>query len=158
MTDQELIQATQNTLTGTPTEYVIGARYLMPLLADRITALLAENTKLKEDIEILSTTCLTHKNTIDYLQSELDSAKAERDETACESTELENINTLKLLLNGKWVETEKVEKALEITFAEGFRQFNYSRTAEWWSIVGKTDEERAREGQKITTYFRLKTE
>ena len=34
--------------------------------------------------------------------------------------------------------------------------FDFSRTAEWWAIVGETEEERARNGQKITTRFRLK--
>lgn len=60
------------------------------------------------------------------------------------------------LLNGEWVKTDEVQKALGITFEEGFRRFDFSRTAEWWSIVGKTEDERARQGQKITTYFKLK--
>lgn len=71
------------------------------------------------------------------------------------STENEPIERL---LNGEWVETDEVQKALGITFAEGLRRFEFSRTAEWWSIVGKTEEERARNGQKIETYFRLRNE
>lgn len=63
---------------------------------------------------------------------------------------------LKRLLNGEWVDTDEVEKALGITFADGYKRFDFSRTADWWSIIGTTNEERAREGQKITTRFRLK--
>lgn len=69
---------------------------------------------------------------------------------------MDDCETIERLLNGEWVETAEVQKALGITFAEGFRRFDFSRTAEWWSIAGKTDDERAREGQKISTYFRLK--
>lgn len=43
-----------------------------------------------------------------------------------------------------------------LSFNECFSLFDFSRTAEWWSIVGDTEEERAREGQKIVTKFRLK--
>lgn len=63
---------------------------------------------------------------------------------------------LKDLLEGKWVETEKVQNAFGMTFEECFKIFEFSRTAEWWSIVGETEEERQRNGQKISTYFRLK--
>lgn len=68
----------------------------------------------------------------------------------------ENDSARKRLLDGEWVLTEEVQTALGITFAEGIRRFDFSRTAEWWTVVGRTDEERKREGQKITTYFRLK--
>ena len=65
-------------------------------------------------------------------------------------------NVLKDLLAGKWVETEKVQNAFGMTFKECFEIFEFSRTAEWWSIVGKTEEERQRNGQKISTCFRVK--
>lgn len=39
-----------------------------------------------------------------------------------------------------------------------FAVFDFCRTAEWWSIAGKTEEERSREGQKITTCFRIRKE
>lgn len=61
-------------------------------------------------------------------------------------------------LLGEWVECEIVEKVLGMTFKQCFAVFEFSRTAEWWSVVGKTEEERKREGQKITTYFRIKRE
>ena len=63
---------------------------------------------------------------------------------------------LSRLSSGEWVETGLVCDALGITFSEGFRRFDVCRTAEWWSLVGCTEEERSRHGQKITTYFRLK--
>lgn len=63
---------------------------------------------------------------------------------------------LSRLSSGEWVETGLVCDALGITFSEGFRRFDFCRTAEWWSLVGCTEEERSRHGQKITTYFRLK--
>jgi len=66
------------------------------------------------------------------------------------------VNVMKRLLNGEWVETEDVCEALEMTFTEAFKLFDFNRTAEWWSIVGKTDEERNRDGQCIKTEFRIK--
>ena len=39
MTDQELIKAAQSALNGTPVEFVVGARRLMPILSERIAAL-----------------------------------------------------------------------------------------------------------------------
>lgn len=59
-------------------------------------------------------------------------------------------------LSGDWVESEKVQELTGMTFSECFSAFDFSRTAEWWSVVGKTEEERQREGQKITAKFRLK--
>lgn len=59
-------------------------------------------------------------------------------------------------LNGSWVESEKVQELTGMTFSECFSAFDFSRTAEWWSIVGKTEEERQRNGQKVTCMFRLK--
>ena len=66
------------------------------------------------------------------------------------------IEALKALINGEWVDTDKVEKALGISFAEGMKRFEFSRTAEWWSIAGETEEERSHQGQKIKTRFRMK--
>ena len=60
------------------------------------------------------------------------------------------------LKEGKWVDTDKVQKALGLSFKEAFSMFDFSRTAEWWSVVGKTDEERDRQGQKICKCFKLK--
>lgn len=63
---------------------------------------------------------------------------------------------LKKLLSGEWVDCNEVEEALGLSFIECFSLFDFSRTAEWWSVVGKTELERARDGQKIVTKFRLK--
>lgn len=57
---------------------------------------------------------------------------------------------LKKLLNGEWVNTEDVEKYFNISFADGMKLFEFSRTAEWNQLP--------LEGQKITTKFRLKNE
>lgn len=59
-------------------------------------------------------------------------------------------------LLGEWCEAEKVQNTLGMTFEQCFKVFDFSREAEWWSMVGKTEEERAREGQKITCCFRIK--
>lgn len=59
-------------------------------------------------------------------------------------------------LSGDWVESEKVQELTGMTFSECFSAFDFSRTAEWWSVVGKTEEERQLNGQKITNLFRLK--
>lgn len=59
-------------------------------------------------------------------------------------------------LNGSWVESEKVQELTGMTFSECFSAFDFSRTAEWWSVVGKTEEERQLNGQKVTNLFRLK--
>lgn len=68
----------------------------------------------------------------------------------------ENRATLLDLLAGKWVDTEAVQKALGMSFSECFSLFDFSREASWWSIVGKTEEERARNGQCVITKFRIK--
>ena len=60
------------------------------------------------------------------------------------------------LWRGLWVDTDKVQEALGMDFSKCFPLFDFSRTAEWWSIVGKTEEERSYNGQKIVTKFRLK--
>lgn len=70
--------------------------------------------------------------------------------------EEEKGKVIKCLDNGEWVNTSDVQQALGIDFADGLKRFDFSRTAEWWSVVGKTEEERAYEGQKVTTKFRLK--
>lgn len=59
-------------------------------------------------------------------------------------------------LSGDWVESEKVQELTGMTFSECFSAFDFSRTAEWWSVVGETEEERQRNGQKVTNLFRLK--
>lgn len=64
--------------------------------------------------------------------------------------------TIMKLLSGEWVDTDKVQEALGMSFSECFSMLEFSRSAEWWSVVGETEEERAREGQKIVTKFRLK--
>ena len=64
---------------------------------------------------------------------------------------------LRFLL-GEWCEGEKVQKALGMTFEQCLGTFDISRSAEWWSVVGKTEEERKRNGQKIIVYFRIKKE
>ena len=60
------------------------------------------------------------------------------------------------LSSGEWVETGLVCDALGITFSEGFRCFDFCRTAEWCSLVGCSEEERSRHGHRINTYFRVK--
>lgn len=67
-----------------------------------------------------------------------------------------DMETVRDLLEGKWVDTDKVQKALGMSFTECFSIFDFSREASWWSIVGKTEEERAREGQCVVTRFRVK--
>lgn len=58
---------------------------------------------------------------------------------------------------GEWVSADDVQQALGLSFKECMEQFDFSRTAEWWSVVGETEEERSRNGQKVTCYFRKKT-
>lgn len=65
-------------------------------------------------------------------------------------TDIEKFNA------GEWVESDVVEKMLDMTFEECMVEFDMARLPEWWSIVGKTEEERQRNGQKITIYFRRK--
>lgn len=59
------------------------------------------------------------------------------------------------LLSGERVEAESLVAATGWSFEQCCKRFEISRVAEWWSIVGKTDEERSRNGQKITCYFYL---
>lgn len=64
-------------------------------------------------------------------------------------------DTLVNFINGQWIDAKLIQKLLQIDFSEGTSKFAFSRNAEWWSIVGKTEEERSRNGQKITTVFKL---
>ena len=66
------------------------------------------------------------------------------------------LRDIKNFLSGEWVESEKVENLLGMSFDECLRLFDFTRIANWWCFVGKTDEERKRNGQKIDTFFRLK--
>lgn len=63
---------------------------------------------------------------------------------------------LQEFLTGNWVDSKTVQEVLGLTFEECFRLFDFSRTSTWWSIAGKTEEERKREGQKVVCQFRLK--
>lgn len=62
----------------------------------------------------------------------------------------------KAFLSGDWVDSEKVQEMTGMTFSECIKAFDFSRTAEWWSIVGKTEEERQRNGQCVICKFKLK--
>ena len=57
---------------------------------------------------------------------------------------------------GEWVDTDIVCGALGIDFSTGYDRFELSRMASWWSMCGKTPEERMRNGQRIETKFRKK--
>lgn len=60
----------------------------------------------------------------------------------------EKVAILKDLINGEWVDCDKVQEALSIDFSTGLKMFDFSRTAEW--------NPPPLNGQKITTKFRLK--
>lgn len=60
----------------------------------------------------------------------------------------DNFETYKKLFGGEWVDTEEVQKALNIDFSTGFKLFDFSRKAEWNPAPLN--------GQKITTEFRIK--
>lgn len=66
------------------------------------------------------------------------------------------MNNIKAFLNGEWVESDIVQELLRLSFSECFFLFDFARTSEWWSIIGKTEEERKRNGQKVTILFRIK--
>ena len=55
--------------------------------------------------------------------------------------------TLKKLLQGQWVDTQAVQEALDIDFAEGMRMFDFGRTVKW--------NKAPLNGQKVITKFRL---
>jgi hypothetical protein len=60
----------------------------------------------------------------------------------------EKINVLTKLFSGEWIETQRVEKVLNITFEEGMRIFDFKREVEWNPAPLN--------GQKISTYFKIK--
>lgn len=64
-------------------------------------------------------------------------------------------DTLVNFIKGQWIDAKLIQKLLQIDFSEGTSKFAFSRNAEWWSIAGKTEEEKSRNGQKITTQFKL---
>ncbi|AVM69741.1 hypothetical protein C3V36_11120 [Lachnospiraceae bacterium oral taxon 500] len=66
--------------------------------------------------------------------------------------------TLKEFFAGNWVDSDRLQLATGLSFIECYSMFDFSRDAVWWSVAGKTEEERAREGQCITTKFRLRPE
>ena len=55
--------------------------------------------------------------------------------------------TLRKLLQGQWVDTDAVQEALDIDFAEGMRMFDFGRTVKW--------NKAPLNGQKVITKFRL---
>lgn len=59
-------------------------------------------------------------------------------------------NILTAFNNGEWCDTRDICRLLNITFEEGLRKFEFSRTAEW--------NKAPLNGQKITTQFRIKRE
>lgn len=59
-------------------------------------------------------------------------------------------------LSGEWVDSDTVQELTKMNFNECFSKFDFNRTASWWSIVGKTEEERQRNGQCILCQFKLK--
>lgn len=69
-------------------------------------------------------------------------------------TKNESDDIIQRLMASEWVEADLVQEALSLSFSECCRKFELCRTAEWWSIVGKMDEERSRNGLKITCFFR----
>ena len=60
---------------------------------------------------------------------------------------IKHVETLRRLLNGEWVDCKEVEAALDITFAEGLKKFEFGRIAKW--------NQAPLNGQKIITKFRL---
>lgn len=60
------------------------------------------------------------------------------------------------LTNHEWIKDEDLQNVTGLGFCELNRYFDLDRRAEWWSIVGKTEEERRREGQRITCRFRMR--
>lgn len=55
---------------------------------------------------------------------------------------------------GEWVDADLLLPELGLSFADAMFRFEFRRDAVWWSICGRTPEERARHGQKVTCYFR----
>lgn len=97
------------------------------------------------------------KNLITVLQIPSSLKKSVKDVLDRKKAEEASFNDAKkAFLNGDWVESETVQEMTGMTFSECIKAFDFSRTAEWWSIVGKTEEERQRNGQCVTCKFKLK--
>lgn len=62
----------------------------------------------------------------------------------------DQINAIRDLFKGEWVDTDLVCKALNIDFSTGLKMFDFSRTARWCDPPLN--------GQIITTKFKLKKE
>jgi hypothetical protein len=60
---------------------------------------------------------------------------------------LKKCETLRKLINGNWVATQDVQDALEISFSDGLKMFDFGRIAKW--------NKAPMEGQNIITKFRL---
>ena len=41
------------------------------------------------------------------------------------------VDTLRKLLNGEWVDCVEVQEALDISFSEGLKRFDFGRMAKW---------------------------
>jgi hypothetical protein len=61
-----------------------------------------------------------------------------------------DIDILAAFDNGEWCDTQDICQLLNITFEEGLRRFEFSRTAEW--------NKAPLNGQRITTKFKIKKE
>lgn len=59
----------------------------------------------------------------------------------------DHVDTLRKLLRGEWVDTDKVCAALDISFSEGMKMFEFGRIAKW--------NKAPLNGQKIIAKFRL---
>lgn len=60
------------------------------------------------------------------------------------------------LYNGEYADSDSILRCLGISFKEAVHIFEMSRECEWWSMCGKTEEERSRNGQKVTIKFKRK--
>ena len=58
-----------------------------------------------------------------------------------------NLETLQSLIKGEWVDTECVCKALDITFSEGMKMFDFGRMVAW--------NKAPKNGQYVVTKFRI---
>ena len=83
------------------------------------------------------------------LEEQLTIANNERIRVNTENLRLQKqLEYAKAMLNGEWVDTDKIQTLLGINFGEGLKRFDFSRTAEWNPAPLN--------GQKITTKFKLK--
>lgn len=62
----------------------------------------------------------------------------------------EQLNAVRKLFKGEWVDTEIICKALDIDFSTGLRMFDFSRQAQWCKPPLN--------GQIVTTKFKRKEE